>query len=329
MKAARYYGIHDIRYEQIDKPSFGKTEALIKVSYAGICGSDLHIYNKGMFVQNIPETMGHEFVGVIEEVGDNVVDYKRGDVVIADPMVPCGQCISCQMGSYNTCEALGFIGEVRQGCFAEYISLSEDKLIHVPMDANKREIALSEPLAVALNICEKAKLQPEDKIALIGVGPIGLLTIIAARALYGVKSITAVDISDVRLGLAKDVGAINTYKELPEDLKFNKIIEAAGQPITFETAAKHVMPNGYLYVVSIFEKEFTFDINDLVASQITLVGCNVYTRQNLIDAVRFVSDKKVDVTPLISGEFDLTECTEAFKLLEGTDKIVAKVIFKM
>lgn len=329
MKAARYYGIHDIRCEQIDKPSCGEKEALIKVSYAGICGSDLHIYNKGMFIQNIPETMGHEFVGVVEKVGNGVVDYKPGDVVIADPMVPCGQCISCQMGSYNTCEALGFIGEVRQGCFAEYISLNEDKLIHVPSDADKREIALSEPLAVALNICERAGFKPEDKVALIGVGPIGLLTIIAAKALYGVKDITAVDISDVRLGLAEDVGAINTYKELPEDLKFNKVIEAAGQPITFETAARHLMPNGYLYVVSIFEKEFTFDINDLVASQITLVGCNVYTRKNLIDAVKVISERQVDVSPLISREFGLVECADAFKLLGGTDKSVAKVIFKM
>lgn len=329
MKAARYYGIHDIRCEQIDKPSCGEKEALIKVSYAGICGSDLHIYNKGMFIQNIPETMGHEFVGVVEKVGNGVVDYKPGDVVIADPMVPCGQCISCQMGSYNTCEALGFIGEVRQGCFAEYISLNEDKLIHVPSDADKREIALSEPLAVALNICERAGFKPEDKVALIGVGPIGLLTIIAAKALYGVKDITAVDISDVRLGLAEDVGAINTYKELPEDLKFNKVIEAAGQPITFETAARHLMPNGYLYVVSIFEKEFTFDINDLVASQITLVGCNVYTRKNLIDAVKVISERQVDVSPLISREFGLVECADAFKLLGGTDKSVAKEIFKM
>ena len=329
MKAARYYGIHDIRCEQIDKPSCGEKEALIKVSYAGICGSDLHIYNKGMFIQNIPETMGHEFVGVVEKVGNGVVDYKPGDVVIADPMVPCGQCISCQMGSYNTCEALGFIGEVRQGCFAEYISLNEDKLIHVPSDADKREIALSEPLAVALNICERAGFKPEDKVALIGVGPIGLLTIIAAKALYGVKDITAVDISDVRLGLAEDVGAINTYKELPEDLKFNKVIEAAGQPITFETVARHLMPNGYLYVVSIFEKEFTFDINDLVASQITLVGCNVYTRKNLIDAVKVISERQVDVSPLISREFGLVECADAFKLLGGTDKSVAKVIFKM
>lgn len=329
MKAARYYGIHDIRYEQVDKPVCGPEDALIKVAYAGICGSDLHIYNKGMFIQNIPETMGHEFVGIIEEVGSEVKKYKKGDFVIANPMVPCGKCISCQMGSYNTCEALGFIGEVRQGCFAEYIAMDESTLIPVPEHADLQKIALSEPLAVALNICERADFKPDDKVALIGVGPIGLLTIIAAKALYGVTDITAVDISEVRLGLAASVGAGAVYKELPQDLKFTKVIEAAGQPITFETAAKHVMPDGYLYVVSIFEKDFVFDINALVASQITLVGCNVYTRKNLEDAVEAIAENKLDVGPLISREFDLTECADAFKLLSSTDKSVAKIIFKM
>lgn len=88
MKAARYYGIQDVRFETVEKPACGPTDALIQVSYAGICGSDLHIYNKGMFIQNIPETMGHEFVGVIRQVGDQVKGFAPGDVVIANPMVP-------------------------------------------------------------------------------------------------------------------------------------------------------------------------------------------------------------------------------------------------
>lgn len=102
MKAARYYGIQDVRFETVEQPACGPTDALIQVSYAGICGSDLHIYNKGMFIQNIPETMGHEFVGVIREVGDRVKDFAPGDVVIANPMVPCMHCPSCRAGSYNT-----------------------------------------------------------------------------------------------------------------------------------------------------------------------------------------------------------------------------------
>ena len=182
---------------------------------------------------------------------------------------------------------------------------------------------------MALNICDRAQFKPEDRVALIGVGPIGLLTILSAKALYGVEHITAVDVSDVRLGLAEKVGTDETFKELPADLKFDKVIDAAGQPITLNTAIAHTRANGHLYVVSIFEKEFHFDINALVAAQITLVGCNVYTRKNLEDAVAVIASNKVDVGPLISRVFDIEECAQAFQLLNSRDKSVAKVLFKL
>lgn len=328
MKAARYYGLQDVRYEEVEKPSCGPDEALIRVSYAGICGSDLHIYNKGMFIQNIPETMGHEFVGIIEAVGDRVKNFSPGDAVIANPMVPCMTCESCRKGSYNTCEALGFIGEVRPGCFGEYIAISQDTLIPVPAQADLRQVALAEPLAVALNICRRADFKPEDRVALIGVGPIGLLTILAAKNLYGVREIAAVDISKARLELAGRVGASHVYTQLPDGLTFSKVIDAAGQPVTFNTAVGHVESNGYLYVVSIFEKDFIFDINTLVSKQATLVGCNVYTRGDLEDAVRVIAEGKLDVSPIISRVFDLTQCKEAFQLLNSADKSVAKVLFQ-
>lgn len=328
MKAVRYYGIQDVRFEQVEKPACAAGQALIKVAYAGICGSDLHIYNKGMFIQNIPETMGHEFVGVIEAVGADVTGFQPGDVVIANPMVPCGQCHSCKKESYNTCEALGFIGEVRQGCFAQWIAMDVETLIPVPKEADLKQIALSEPLAVALNICKRANFQPQDRVALIGVGPIGLLTILAAKSLYGVENITAVDLSEVRLQLAENVGASSTYKKLPDGMRFDKVIDAAGQPITFNTAVQHVESNGFIYVVSIFEKDFIFDINTLVSLQATLVGCNVYTREDLEQAVQVIADGSVDVSPLISRIFPLEDCVQAFQLLNSQDKSVAKVLFQ-
>lgn len=328
MNAVRYYGVHDVRCEDVPKPDFGPDEALIRVSYAGICGSDLHIYNKGMFIQNIPETMGHEFVGVIEKVGTNVTGFVPGDMVIANPMVPCGICDSCKEGSYTTCENLGFIGEVRPGCFCPYISIGQDTLIKVPAGADQKKVALSEPLAVALHICKRAALRPEDKLALIGVGPIGLLTILAAASLYGVRDITAVDLSQVRLELAQQVGAGSVYTSLPEKLKFDKVIEAAGQSVTFNTAVRHVKANGSLYVVSIFEKDFIFDINTLVSEQATLVGSNVYTREDLEDAVRAIAENQLDVAPIISRVFPVTQCKEAFQLLNSRDKSVAKLLFQ-
>lgn len=98
MKAARYYGIQDVRFETVEKPGLRPHRRADPGVLRGVCGSDLHIYNKGMFIQNIPETMGHEFVGVIRQVGDQVKGFAPGDVVIANPMVPCMHCPSCHAG---------------------------------------------------------------------------------------------------------------------------------------------------------------------------------------------------------------------------------------
>lgn len=329
MLAVRYYGIHDVRTEEIDRPKYKADEVLVKVAYAGICGSDLHIYNKGMFIQNIPETMGHEFVGTIAEIGDNVKKFSVGDKIVANPMVPCGICASCQKGSYNTCEDLGFIGEVSQGCFAEYIAVNEEKLIKVLETSDLRTLALTEPLAVAVNICRRANLKPCDRLAIVGAGPIGLLTIAVAKSVYRVSDITAVDLSEKRLALAKTVGASSAVQKLGDKDKFNKIIEAAGAPATFSMAMNHIEANGFIFLVSIFEKNFEFDVNALVSSQVTLVGCNVYTTENLKEAVRLIAERKVDVESVISCEYPLKEGRQAFELLCSADKSAAKVLFKI
>lgn len=329
MLSLRYYGIHDVRTEEIEIPDCGEDEVLIKVAYAGICGSDLHIYNQGMFIQNIPETMGHEFDGVIIKTGSNIKNFSVGDKVTANPMVPCGKCSSCMKGSFNTCEALGFIGEVAQGCFAEYIVMKEEKLIKVPSDADLKMVALSEPLAVAVNICQRAELKPSDRIALIGAGPIGLLTIALAKQVYGVLDITVVDLSEQRLELAKKLGARRAVHQLDKEERFDKIVEAAGAPATFSMAAEHVEANGSIYVVSIFEKDFVFDINALVAAQVTLVGCNVYTNEQLQEAASLICEKRVDIAPVISGTYTLEEGKTAFERLCSKDKSAAKLLFRM
>lgn len=123
-------------------------------------------------------------------------------------MVPCKVCRSCLRGSFNTCENLGFIGEVSQGCFTEYIAVKEEKLIKIPKDTDLKTAALAEPLAVAVNICRRAAFMPGDKTAVIGAGPIGLLTIALANQVYGVSDITAVDLSGDRLSLAKNWGPL-------------------------------------------------------------------------------------------------------------------------
>lgn len=328
MKAIRYYGIQDVRFEEITKPDYLSDEVLIKVKYAGICGSDLHIYNKGMFIINVPETMGHEFVGEIVSVGEQVMDWKVGDFVIANPMVPCMKCASCKEGSYNTCTNLSFIGEISQGCFAEYIAVREEKLIKIPDKRELKSFVLAEPLAVVLNICQQANFQRKEKVAVLGAGPIGILLIMLLKNLYEVETVTVLDLSIERLNIAKKAGAdicLSDSSNLKYD--YHKIVDAAGVEKTLQTGIEHVKANGALYVVSIFENDICFDINAIVGKQLQIVGCNVYDFNNLKKAVELISKGILNPKILITHEFPFEDCKNAFRLLANGEKNASKVIF--
>ncbi len=328
MKTARYYGIEDVRCEELPIPNCGENDVLIKVAYAGICGSDLHIYKKGMFIQNIPETMGHEFSGTIVKTGSKVHALQEGDRVTANPMVTCGSCIACRTGRRGSCETLGFIGEVRAGCFAEYIALPQEDVIKVPPDIDLKKLALAEPLAVALNICEQAKPAPTDNILIIGPGPIGLLTALALKNVCGVKNLTLLGRSSARLTVAKTLG-MKTVTQLADDSYFDLVIEAAGNETALNTAITHALPGGKICIVSIFEDDLVFDINTVVAKQLSIIGCNVYETRHIQQAAKLLADGSIDPSPLVTDTCDLADCRDAFAALCSKDKKACKILFQM
>lgn len=328
MKTARYYGIEDIRYEELPVPNCGEKDVLIKVAYAGICGSDLHIYKKGMFIQNIPETMGHEFSGTVIKTGSKVHPLQAGDRVTANPMVTCGNCIACRTENRGSCETLGFIGEVRPGCFAEYIALPQEDVIKAPPDIDLKKLALAEPLAVALNICRQAKPAPTDKVLIVGPGPIGLLTALALKNVCGLENPTILGRSPARLSIAKALG-MKTTTQLGDDSYFDLIIEAAGNETALSTAVAHALPGGKICVVSIFEDDFIFDINTIVAKQLSIIGCNVYETRHIQESTKLLADGIIDPSPLVTDTYDLADCREAFAALCSKDKKACKILFQM
>jgi threonine dehydrogenase-like Zn-dependent dehydrogenase len=327
MKAVRYHGIKDLRIDQIEIPTPTDDEVLIKVLYAGICGSDFHIYRKGMFVVHVPETMGHEVVGIIEGVGAGVEGFGLGDLVAVDPRVSCGKCPSCLKGAEHTCDALGFIGEVSQGGFAEYLTVKQEKLLKAKPGTDRRQLALIEPFAVALHVCARGGLTAEDSLAVVGAGPIGLLTILIAKRVFHVKNITAIDLSEMRLKLAELAGADHTSRSLDVPMAYNKVVEAAGSPVTLMGALDLVGAGGTLLIAGLFENLVPLDPNLVVTKEITVKGSSVYTRSELEMAVKLIEDRAVDVDFLISKEVGLEQAMEVFKLLD-TDKSMAKILFQ-
>jgi 2-desacetyl-2-hydroxyethyl bacteriochlorophyllide A dehydrogenase len=324
--AARYYGIGDIRIENLPKPVCGPGQALIKVAYAGICGSDLHIFRKGMFVTSIPETMGHEFSGVVEQVGEGVTEVNPGDHVVGDPRVSCGACRWCGEGADNLCPGLGFIGEVMPGCFAEYLVLDEKKLIKVPGTLDLRRAALVEPMAVALHIADKGRFSGAKHLGVVGAGPIGLLTVLAAKAMQ-VRRITVIDVSPDRLALAGRLGAV-CLDSFPTDLDEapDVVVEAVGLEATLTGALEWLEPRGRLVMAGLYEEKVSIDPNEIVIKELELAGEDAYETADLHKAVELLAGGMPEADQMITHMLPLESVASAFKMLTCVDKKACKIL---
>lgn len=326
MLAARYYGIGQVRVENVPKPECGPGQALVRVAYAGVCGSDLHIFRKGMFVASIPETMGHEFSGVVEQIGEGVSEVSPGDHVVGDPRVSCGSCRWCGEGSYNLCPGLGFIGEVAPGCFAQYLILDAKKLLKLPAAIGLRQAALVEPLAVALHIAGRGRFTGAEHLGVVGAGPIGLLTVIAAKAV-SVKRITVIDISPDRLELAARLGAaaLDAFPAGSNDPP-DVVVEAVGLETTLAGALGWLRPRGRLVMAGLYEEKAVIDPNDIVVKELDLAGVDAYETGDLQKAIKLLAEGALDVDHVVTHVLPLESAAAAFDLLTSENKKACKIL---
>lgn len=174
MKAWVLHGINNIIYEDVDRPDIQGNEVLVAVKAAGICGSDIpRIYQNGAHCH--PLIPGHEFAGQVVEIGKMTDERWKGKRVGIFPLIPCGECISCQMKKYEMCRNYSYLGSRQDGGFAEYVAVPEWNLIELPDNVSYKEAAMLEPMAVAVHAIRRVKPKKEEKIAVCGLGTIGLL----------------------------------------------------------------------------------------------------------------------------------------------------------
>ncbi|MDO4582072.1 MAG: alcohol dehydrogenase catalytic domain-containing protein [Bacillota bacterium] len=326
MLAVRYYGIGDVRAEQIEQVRPEEGQALIKVIYGGICGSDLHIYRVGMFVEKVPETMGHEFVGEIVSAPAGS-GLAAGDLVAGDPRVVCGQCAACLAGLSQSCASLGFIGEVRPGCFGEYVALEAEKLIKFSRKIDAKQAALAEPLAVAVHAARRIAAEKVDNALVVGAGPIGLLIAFLLKHEYHFAQIGVTDIDDYRLGLAEKAGADRTGKDIALLAgQYDVLIDAVGQPKVFHSMLESAKPAARIHVSAVYEHIPECDLNELVHKELALKGNNCYSFADLQEAVDILSAEKYDFSWLISRVLPAARAAEAFALLTAKEKQDMKIL---
>ncbi|MDO5613254.1 MAG: 2,3-butanediol dehydrogenase [Paracoccus sp. (in: a-proteobacteria)] len=297
MKAARWHKAKDIRVEDVAEPAPGPGQVKIKVKWTGICGSDLHEYLAGPIFVPVdaphpvsgdvaPIIMGHEFSGEVAELGQGVTRLAVGDRVVVEPILACGECDSCRHGKYNTCDKLGFHGlSGGGGGFSAYTVVGEQWAHKMPEGLSFEQGALVEPAAVALHSIRVSSLKAGGTAVVFGAGPIGLLIVESLR-IAGASAIHVVELSAERGAKALELGATTIINPANEDAVariraltpggVDVAYEVTGVPAVLQQCIDATRYDGETVIVSIWEKEASFQPNTVVLKERSMKGTIAY-----------------------------------------------------
>ncbi|MCX8162713.1 MAG: zinc-dependent alcohol dehydrogenase family protein [Candidatus Bathyarchaeota archaeon] len=337
MKAARIYAPLSLRMEDIDQPSIGSEDVLIKVEACGVCGTDIHIYEGKAGIARYPVIPGHEFSGRIAAAGVEAARHVSiGDRVVIDPTVTCGRCIFCRSGRMHLCLEWSPIGVVRDGAFAEYVKVPVHLAYRIPDRVSFEEAALTEPLSCCIHGWDRLSPRPGFTTAVIGAGPIGLMHIQLAR-LSGASLIIASEPIRSRRILAEKLGADIVLDPFEEDLceivyretsgvGVDIVVEAVGGARYLEESLKIASRGGKILVFGVAPEEDKVCVSPygLYRSELTILGSfiNPYSMDR---AISMIASRRIDVRSLISHIISLNRLEQALRReLKDSVKVIVK-----
>jgi len=325
MKAAVVNSIGEVCLEERIIPQAKKNEALVKVIYGGICGTDVHVMMGKHKTAKYPVVLGHEFIGRLVELNTaEDIDAKPGDLVFVQPFESCGTCEACIEGRENVCSKLAILGVHRDGCFAEYVAVPASKVFKMPDGLDMKLATLVEPLAVAVHDVKQSGLKLGQTALIIGGGPIGLLIAIVAR-MAGATKIVVSEVNDYRLRFAEKLGfeiidakksdLKSMAKDLTESKGFDVVFEVSGTKIATEQMTECVKTGGRIVIVGVPGDKYAVDTGLMLAKEIEMVGVRIHATKNYVAAIEIlkaniINDQLID---FIDSEFSLDKIEEAMK----------------
>ncbi len=330
---------NNITLQSLPIPQPGPGQVRIRTILAGICGSDLHIFQGHHPTAQAPIIQGHEFVGVLDAIGpDTSVDAHVGDRIVVEPLISCGTCEACRRGQVHVCRKLKLLGIHENGAFGQYFLAPAQKVIAVPAGLDDRIAVLTEPFAVGVHVCQRAQLEPGARALVVGAGPIGLIIAIVAQACGGEVVIS--EINEQRIALAESFGfaTINANQDpmsqansLTANDGFDVTFEVSGTAPGLELAINATRVRGTIVQVGFFGKPPQADLLKLIFKELSLVGSRVYTNEDFRRTVRLLdriaSEGRIDLSRLIDDQTDLAGIVPAIQRMlagQATGKIVVQ-----
>ncbi|TFG59408.1 MAG: sorbitol dehydrogenase [Spirochaetales bacterium] len=331
-------GVGNIRLLEEPVPATGDNQVKVKVEYAGICGTDLHIM-LDEYDYAVPVILGHEASGTVVEIGKNVKNIKVGDKVVTETnAVVCGECSLCRAGRFCLCPERKALGQKYNGVFAEYFVIGQENVYEIPKNVDMLSAAVSEPLACVVHaVCERSKILAGDVVIVSGPGPIGLLSLQVAKA-EGAKVVVLGTSSDEKRFLkAKELGAdyvVDVEKDDPADIIREEtggegadvLIECSGAGPAVRKGIDLLKKRGIFTQIGLFSKDVTLDFNKICFKEINLFGCLSKTDFSWRKTLQLLKENKIDARSVISDILPLEEWEKGFRIAQ--EKGGLKVILK-
>jgi threonine 3-dehydrogenase len=315
--------------EDIAKPEIGINDVLVRVHYAGICGTDVHIYDWDEWAQKtipVPMAIGHEFVGEIVAVGSNVNDFFPGDIVSGEGHVVCGRCRNCLAGRRHLCAHTQGVGVNRPGAFAEYIALPMTNIWRHNPGINEEVAAIFDPFGNAVHTALSFPVLGED-VLITGAGPIGIMAIPVVR-LAGARHVVVTDLNPFRLDLARKMGATiainptetsfaDVQKKLNMQEGFDVGLEMSGNPQAFRDMIANMSHGGKIAMLGIPSKEVAIDWRTVIFDMLTIKG--IYGREMYETWYKMsvMLESGLDISPVITHRFAWNEFEEGFEAIRS------------
>ncbi|MCP4165729.1 MAG: zinc-dependent alcohol dehydrogenase family protein [Chloroflexi bacterium] len=321
MRAVVFPAPETVVVENVPDPACKPDEVVVQVATSGLCGTDLHIY-RNEYMSEFPIIPGHEFGGVVVEVGREVTDLPLGQRVAVDPNLYCGRCYFCRNQQNNHCLNWEGVGITRPGAFAEYVTVPAQACYPLPEQLSDAQAAFVEPLSCVVHALNRLRIWPGDEVLIFGAGPMGLVLVQALQH-SGASKVVVVEKQPERLALASELGATaavmagaNQTESLRElaPYGFAVVVDATGVPQVVEQAFDYLKPRGQYLQFGVTPKHATVKLKpyDIFLHDWTIIGSFAlcYTFQ---PAIEWLAQGVIDVTPLISHTLPLNEFPAAIQ----------------
>jgi L-iditol 2-dehydrogenase len=328
--------------DEVPKPVPGKGEVLIKVLRCGVCGSDSTIYYGRHPYVTYPVVMGHEFAGLVETVGAGVTGLTAGARVTVIPHLVCGECGPCKAETYNFCEQLRCTGAEADGGHVQYKIMDARMVLPIPDTMTMDDAAMVEPACVGYHGAKRGEIKPEDKVLIIGAGPIGIFTMQSCKVL-GAKKVFIADMDAWRLDLASRLGAdgvINVSDEsLPEGLtrlagghkEIDLFFDCVGEKgKVFDLILQLARRGSRIVVIGVLQKEYVIPhLPDFVQHELRISGTTMYIPQDYREMIRFMGEGRIRTKGMITHYFRLEEIKKVFKMIDKREEKFFKIMLKV